>query len=366
MMRRLRYRPDLDGLRAIAVLAVMAYHSAPYLSRFRLRGGFLGVDVFFVLSGYLITSLLLEEQKVNGAIQMRSFYARRALRLVPALVLAFGVGYASVQILGSNLEGYPYGLSVLFAALYVGNWFQPFAGGLGVLGHTWSLAVEEQYYLVWPWVVARGCVNTRRRRRMVVGTASAALIVGVVRWVLYEVGPEQTGFFWTIARADGVLWGSALAMAISEWPAATRHLFRPVAVAVAAGAIVIVVTLMVSTQHPFVFRGGLAIACVATTVVIGHLVTADRSPVARLLALQPLPAIGRISYGLYLFHLPVSLALHGVPAKRTGIISVVAMFAVTFLLAALSYVFLESRALRLKARFTVLESRRVSGVEGGA
>ncbi|HLY66186.1 MAG TPA: acyltransferase, partial [Chloroflexota bacterium] len=185
----LGYRPALDGIRGAAVLAVMLFHfGAPFD-----QGGFLGVDAFFVLSGFLITSLLVEEWARNAGISFRGFYLRRALRLLPALlVMLLGAGAVAATIAPPEMrEGTWRGIAVTL--LYVANWQKVFSDqSVGVLGHTWSLSIEEQFYILWPPLL---CLLLRRRlslRWLTAIAAALAVTSAATRAVLMLRGAATT------------------------------------------------------------------------------------------------------------------------------------------------------------------------------
>src|SRR5918992_2342578 len=226
----LPYAPGLDGLRALAVIAVLLYHAE--LSW--LPGGFLGVEVFFVISGYLITALLLTEWWQHGRVDLKRFWIRRARRLLPALylLLAVTLAYAVLFLPGevAGLRG-----DVIAALGYVTNWYlvlgnESYFEAIGrpsLLKHLWSLAVEEQFYLLWPPVLALGlgvgATRWRERRVLLValaGAAASALLMAL----LYrpEVDPSRI-YFGTDTRATGLLIGAALAFAWTPWPSAQRE-----------------------------------------------------------------------------------------------------------------------------------------------
>jgi peptidoglycan/LPS O-acetylase OafA/YrhL len=328
-----RYLPGLDGLRALAVAVVVAYH----LGLGWAGGGLLGVGVFFTLSGYLITDILVGQWRSAGAINLKKFWIRRARRLLPALftVLAFVALWVTV--------GYPGELSMVrgdtvAAALYVSNWwyiaqnasyFSRF-GPPSPITHLWSLAVEEQFYLIWPWVVVAGCIFGRRvatkmaEGRMPTDMAEArqfpqarwagiivTLLVAVVSFVALEAafhqGADPTrAYEGTDTRAGGLLVGAALAIA---WP--TRRMVRrancPLLLDVAgmAGLAVIGVMIWQTTEYSaFMFRGGMVVLSVATAVVIAAVVH-PHSRVGRALGIGPLRWLGVWSYGIYLWHYPL-------------------------------------------------------------
>src|SRR3712207_86026 len=219
-----RYMPGLDGLRAIAVIAVVAYHLDPAWA----PGGLLGVGVFFTLSGYLITDLLLGQRAVTGSLQLGQFWLRRARRLLPALFLMIAVVVAWVTLLDPSrlpaLRG-----DVLAATFYVSNWWNIireasyFArfGPPPPLDHLWSLAVEEQFYLIWPWFLWLGLRLTRGRPGLFVTiltglTLAGAALSTAAMWILYQPGVDPTRVYeGTDTRAAGLLIGAALAVV---WP----------------------------------------------------------------------------------------------------------------------------------------------------
>src|ERR671913_366524 len=231
---RLSYSPGLDGLRALAVMAVLLYHA----DLGWIPGGFLGVEVFFVISGYLITALLLSERRHEGSIDLKNFWLRRARRLLPALyvllvvTLAFAVVFLPGEVVG--LRG-----DVLAAFGYVTNWFLIFGqesyfeavGRPSVLQHLWSLAVEEQFYLIWPIVLAVGLgigATRLRRRRVLIVTLAGAAASAVAMALLYAPGVDPSRIYYgTDTRATGLLVGAALAFLWSPGeksrPAETRR-----------------------------------------------------------------------------------------------------------------------------------------------
>jgi peptidoglycan/LPS O-acetylase OafA/YrhL len=331
------YVPALDGLRAGAVVAVMAYHGGVPGA----QGGFLGVDVFFVLSGFLITSLLLAEDAATGRIDLARFWARRARRLLPALLLMLGAvaAYAAfVAAPGDRLDIRRAGLATLG---YVANWAQAF-GGQGYFArlaapspllHTWSLAIEEQFYLVWPLVVT-GLLWCGRRRRsgrdllplLGVALVGAAASAGAMA-LLYRAGAGTNRVYYgTDTRAQDLLVGAALAVIMAavhrrRWESGGRSgahtATAPItAVGTAAAAAVVAAVVTASGSSGWLYRGGYLAVAGATALVLACVTLAPTGALARGLALRPLPGVGRISYGLYLWHWPVYLILDG---ARTGL-----------------------------------------------
>jgi peptidoglycan/LPS O-acetylase OafA/YrhL len=346
-----RYMPGLDGLRAIAVLAVIAFHEqfgwAP--------GGLLGVAVFFTLSGYLITDLLLGEWVADGRVRLRDFWLRRARRLLPALFVMLTVVTVWVTIADRSrlpsLRG-----PVAAAAAYVSNWYlivanQSYFARFAPpqpLDHLWSLAVEEQFYLLWPWLLLLGLICLRKLGRtsvnwLIVPTLALAAASAAAMVLLYQPGLDPTRVYeGTDTRACGLLVGAALAMA---WPSRGREATKPwvrvtVDVAGFAGLLVIGVMIWRLGQYsPFAYRGGLVLLSFATAAVLAAAALGD-GLLGRVLGWGPLRWVGVRSYGIYLWHFPV-IVLTSPANAGEDVPRAVPQIAATVILAALSWRFVE-------------------------
>jgi peptidoglycan/LPS O-acetylase OafA/YrhL len=356
----LPYLPGLDGLRALAVIAVLLYHSGlPWFP-----GGFLGVEVFFVISGYLITALLLAQWRQSGRVDVKAFWLGRARRLLPALYLVLAVTLAYAVVF---LPGEVAGLraDVLAALGYVTNWYlvvghESYFEAIGrpsLLKHLWSLAVEEQFYLVWPLVLAfvmsAGAAVMRLPRAMCItlvgATASTLLMAALYR---PEVDPSRV-YFGTDTRATGLLVGAALALAWIPGQGLVRGRDLPDGARLHSiqywGRLrrrwgwTAPLCLRLGEFDPLLYRGGLASVALATAVVIAASAHPHARLGAALLGRQPLRWIGQRSYGIYLWHWPVIMVTRpqlDVPLEGWPLL--VLRLALTVLFAELSYRYVET------------------------
>jgi peptidoglycan/LPS O-acetylase OafA/YrhL len=330
----------LDGLRAVAVLSVVIHHAWGAA----LPGGWVGVDVFFVLSGHLITSLLVAEHASTGRISVSRFYLRRALRLLPALALALPLGVGLAAIARPDLATATVH-EALAAAAYVANWWVALGGDpqTGLLSHTWSLSVEEQFYVVWPLALC-ALLALGGRRLSLWATVGAVALVVVQRHMIAGVGTN----FRTDTRADSLLVGCAIAL-LAAGCQLHRVPLRAVRLHAAVGtAVVLLTAALVGNAAALPAEGLTIVACAAGAIVVAIAVRPLELP-SRLLAWRPLAALGRRSYGVYLFHFPL---VAGVIVPRLGPGPVAAAVAVagSTLIACASYRYLEAPFLRLKVR----------------
>lgn len=296
------YVPELDGLRTLAIIAVFGIHLSV------LGGGFIGVGVFFCISGYLIGSLLLGEKSATGSVGLRSFYLRRMARLYPALIVAMLVVAAPVYVLRAPGDSLPVLFAAVLSLTYSANLFSSVSGiWLFAMNPTWTLAQEEQFYLLAPWLIRRGRRPRFRRTARLLAMAAVCVVSG--RFVASLLIPQAYRFIYEnpILNLDGMLLGLALAFAAAGAgvPGWLRGFAKSRVGAVLALLAVLLVTVF-STDIGWRWSAGLTVASAATVVLIIHVSTAD-SILSKVLRSLPARWIGQRSYGLYLFHYPLVL-----------------------------------------------------------
>jgi len=318
--RDARYVPALDGLRAFAVLAVIAYHMKANWA----PGGLLGVTMFFVLSGYLITGLLLKEYDKSGTISLSNFWLRRVRRIIPAVVFAV-LGTGLLCVLFDHALLTKMRPDVIPTLLFVNNWWQIFhnvsyfaaLGEPSPLTHYWSLAIEEQFYVIWP-VALLICLKFGVRKDLLFkGTIVLAVISALEMIILFDPSQDPSRVYYgTDTRAFSLLIGSALAFA---WPYQSlteergndltpngRLVFNLVGVAAIVGLIIMIA--LTNGFAPFIYRGGLLICSLLTAVAIAVMVH-PISWIGRFFQLRPLVWVGKCSYSMYLWHYPIILVM---------------------------------------------------------
>jgi len=340
---RVPYLPGLDGLRAIAVVAVMVWHA----NHSWLQGGFLGVEVFFVISGYLITLLLISEKERTGRVRIGQFWLRRARRLLPALFTMMSALAIYMALFRPRPMGNTRG-DLLGGTFYVANWFQIWVGqayaaaeDFAPLKHLWSLAVEEQFYLVWPLVMMVLLKRSGDRLpRLAMWLLGTSLFIALVTALLYVGGEAVRGtactsadsngylqvfgrcvnvnealYLSTFSRAGGLMLGAAFAMvwrpvAVMRGPLRRRGRRVDVVALVGLAGLWLLMTRVelfsefTAQYDSQLFRGGFLLTGLCTIAIIAA-ATHRRSWLGRLLGIRPLNWVGTRSYGLYLYHWPI-------------------------------------------------------------
>ncbi|MEI8051045.1 MAG: acyltransferase family protein [Actinomycetes bacterium] len=346
--------PGLDGIRAIAVIAVLLFHAGvPWV-----RGGLLGVDVFFVLSGFLVTTILIDEWWRSGTIKFLAFYERRARRLLPGLMVLMVMVVAFIAFIAQpNLVASIRG-DALATVSYVANWRFIFSGQdyfvhygpPSPLLHTWSLAVEEQFYVVWPAAALLALRRGGRRSLALLSIGVLLLSCLVTLWLAHHGASSSRTYYGTDVRAQQVMVGALLAAWlpwIRSWRRSQSMSGRTSASSVLAaggvlGSLIVIVGFhSIDGSGPFLPNGGYLLIAVATAAIILAVVDLPRSPLGQLLGTDTLGYLGRISYGLYLYHFPVYLLIDG---QRTGLSGTALLFVrlgLTLGVSALSYSLIE-------------------------
>jgi peptidoglycan/LPS O-acetylase OafA/YrhL len=352
---RLGYRRWLDGLRGLALLMILAFHLH------LLPGGSLGVDIFFVLSGFLITALLLQEWQQRGAISLPAFYLRRGLRLLPAflallLVLTFFSFWAQ-----SADEARARRSELIVAACYVANWPTLHQTPMPFLGHTWSLSVEEQFYLLWPLLLCFMLWRQYSRRQVLLMVCAGILASLSLRIVLYDqirgAGAAKSSIVMRLymgsdTRADALLVGCLVAL-LASWnllPRSPRFLSWFGLASLISVVSLCYLSVYRCLDHSQYYHGLFTAVAFMVGTIIVRLLSGPSKLGSLLLESSPLVSIGRLSYGIYLYHMPIISWLGdeglgwGHPGKTLLVIGLTAAAAV------FSYYCIERPCLRLKDR----------------
>jgi peptidoglycan/LPS O-acetylase OafA/YrhL len=369
----LAYIPALDGIRGIAIIVIMGFHGGVFLT----SGGFYSLDMFFTLSGFLITTLLISEWQRTTTIRLGAFWARRARRLLPALlVMLLGVALYAAFLIPPDTYTHlrSDGISTLF---YFANWHFIGLGSnyfgqtalASPLTHTWSLAVEEQFYLIWPLVVLAVFKLWKSTRVLLCICVVGALASAAEMALLYSSTDVNRVYYGTDTRAQSLLIGAALAVSLSLWsehrrasskvrtggsrrgtrlggdPAWAARTVRgrtallAVGLIGAGGSVALWVT--ISYNNPWAFRGGFFLASLGTAAMLLSVVCSQRSLLSTCLSFSPLRYVGRISYGLYLWHIPLFLYLDNARTGLTGYALFAVRVAATLLVATGSFYLIE-------------------------
>jgi peptidoglycan/LPS O-acetylase OafA/YrhL len=318
----LGYHPSLDGLRAIAVASVLVFHASLWDDRLHWGGGWVGVDMFFVISGFLITRLLLAEFERHGRISLKHFYVRRALRLYPLIVVALVAALVLHLWLSPTSTLRPRGIGLVGIGFYFVNWVivhQQSNRSMGIFSHLWTLSIEEQFYLLWP-VILIGLLlaGVRRRGVMLVTGLGAVAVAGYryrVEWDGARYGTNNpfayglrshahtTWYYSSFTHTDGLLIGSFLAALLSF-----RHVPSGRRVPLLVGVTAVVALVVdgaiayragLQADPPWLAYWGLALFNVLVAVLVAHLLLTPKGRLPTVLALAPIVWIGRRSYCIY-------------------------------------------------------------------
>lgn len=361
-----RYMPGMDGLRAIAVFGVILYHlNIPWF-----QGGFSGVTVFFVLSGYLITDILIDEWNKNIKINYFRFMIRRFLRLAPALLSMIFI--VTLMVIFTNHPTFEKLRSdFLPSLLYVTNWWYIFHevsyfdnfGPASPLTHIWSLAIEEQFYLIWPLLVILGFTFIKRKRFRVLAILGGVVISAWLMALLYAPGEDPSRVYYgTDTRAFSLLLGAVLACV---WPSQRlsktlpRHPRWVLEIVGISGLLLLIIMFMVTSEFDsFHYQGGMLLLSVIATIVTAALAH-PASMLTKWLSVKPLRWIGVRSYGIYLWHYPIIILT--TPIINTDGINgwrITLQIAATLIISALSYHFVETPIRKGQIKFKITSFKR--------
>ncbi|MFI5505478.1 O-acetyltransferase OatA [Corynebacterium kutscheri] len=352
--KRIRRVAEIDGMRGLAVLSVVIYHFWPQIA----PGGFLGVDVFFVLSGFLITSLLIRERVATGGIGLKNFWVRRARRILPVAVTVLLVGTCLTAAIGGDMA---VGLKLQFFStlLFVNNWAQIASShsyfadtDVQIFAHYWSLSVEEQFYVFWPLIVVAICLFAHRLwpQTLLIFAVVAAVLSAVAMAVLYvpETDPTRV-YYGTDTHAFGLLIGAALALTITSrdpyardsFPITTslRYLSIPFGIVVLTG--LLAAFFLIEDTSAVAYRGGIVVSSLLTAVTL-YCVLCEVGPLNWLFRMPVMRWLGDHSFSLYLWHWPVIVfirsLLSGVHPLVQGILATI----ISLALSMLSYRYIEN------------------------
>ncbi|MDO3634352.1 acyltransferase family protein [Mycolicibacterium arseniciresistens] len=341
---RAGYRPDIEGLRAVAIILVLLAHAGVS----RLEGGYVGVDVFFVISGFLITQMLVREVRSTGRLRVRRFYARRARRLLPASAVTLVASALLAWLFLPQNRWVNTAYDIMFSAVYAINWrfaeesvnYMRADAAPSIVQHFWSLAVEEQFYILWPCLLIAAAFFARlAHRRSLNGAMLCALaLVGLpsLAWSIYytETSPDRAYFVSTTR-----VWELALGAAVAILAVNGRNLPRGLAVLAGWAGIAAIVAagVLFTTETPFPGYWALVPTLGTAAVIVAGLSAEGRrtGSVGWILSTGPMETVGRLSYSLYLCHWPiivVATAALGTLDTVTGLIAVSAAFIPAYLL----------------------------------
>ena len=356
MSKKTKYLPSIDSLRAIAVIAVIIYHiDANYLP-----GGFLGVDLFFVLSGYLISSLIIKEYKSTGTVNLYNFYVRRARRLLPAVYFMITVVLIIITLFNGVLLKKSY-LDALFGYIYSSNWWYIFHkldyfdsfGSQSPFKHLWSLAIEEQFYMFFPLIFLifnrkskSNNSNSKLNRNFIYVVLSLILVSLIAHILLFDINNINRIYFGTDTRAFSLLVGvvGAILYPMDRLSERTTKKDNMIYSIVSLVSILVLIGIMINTSeyNTWLYRGGFLLVAIIGLIII---ISSGRQYtfMSKLLSFKPFVFIGKISYSLYLWHFPILVVT--TPVSEIGnpnLFYVTLRIVLIFLVATGSYMFVET------------------------
>ncbi|MGE0882716.1 MAG: acyltransferase family protein [Blastocatellales bacterium] len=349
---KLGYRPELDGIRGISILLVLAHHLSPS----HLWGGFLGVDIFFVLSGFLITTLLIQEWQECGEISLKNFYMRRFLRLMPALFLMLLSVCGFIWLFQDSAKASAAFCGAGFTLAYISNWIQALHPNypMGPFGITWSLSIEEQFYLFWPMLLLMFLRLVKSQRMLIILLVIGIVTVTVNKVILWNTEGVSSWrlYYGTDTRADALLIGCLVSLLLIIGMIHQRSNFEKYFKSGAAISLAFMLAIIFTVKNDdrFLYVGGGTLIELMLSVMLVVVLLWPPKQVLTVLRFPALRWFGQISYGLYLWHWPIFVIFN----PKRGIQSApyrLAAAALAIALSALSYYLIEKPALKLKRRF---------------
>jgi peptidoglycan/LPS O-acetylase OafA/YrhL len=354
---KLGFVPALNGLRGVAILIVLGNHIPLRKYASLLPGGYVGVDIFFVLSAFLITTLLVQEFNRRGSISLRNFYFRRVLRLGPALIAMLIVICTLSFVLFDRVRAEQNCVHALIALCYASNWVKALTqDGLGIVAQTWSLSVEEQFYIVWPFLVLMLLRATGKSSHVIIAAAALALLSWLDGIYLALKGATFTRFcFGLDSRLDRLMIGCILGVLLTSgcMTEETKRIFQKLLVILAPLSLICLVAFSISGNvlgQGLFYYGFVIIALLAAVLILDVMIN-QQSILKRFLEMKGLVWIGSISYGLYLWHWPIFYVMTYIYHCSGRTVMLVGT-PLAFLIAVLSYYGMEIRILEFKNRFT--------------
>lgn len=355
---KIKYIPGFDGMRGMAILLVMLFHTGiPYF-----KGGFIGVDIFFVLSGFLITSLLIKEQASTGRINLKHFYLRRVLRLAPALLLLLLTVAISGIALGLKGSSSTDLSSVLITLFYSANWVRAFnLHPMGILAHTWSLSIEEQFYMLWPLFVIMLLKLVKSKKEIFNIVFTLSILSWLLRIYLTQSGfPAERIYNGLDTRADGLLIGCLAAIMHNSplqenwFSFGTKRYILLKNLAFAGFTFPFIILFNISWRNVNMFYWINFLVEIFTAALILHVISNKKSLIKKLLTFKPLIWTGSISYGIYLWHDPVYEVMRSYGFSKLSILVLGSI--ITFAIATASYYIMEKPVLSLKKKLQAKSS----------
>jgi len=349
---KMRYIPEFDGLRGVAILGVILFHAgAPFL-----KGGFIGVDIFFVLSGFLITSFLIKEFDKYDSINIKNFYVRRILRLIPALLfLLITYCFISFLLLSGEAAKKNY-IDALISFFYLSNWARAFSiHPPDFLGHTWSLSIEEQFYMIWPIILLTMLRFRIKRHYIAIITSSIALLAWMLRIYLSVNSASAERIYNGLdTRADALMIGCTIGIAIYSGliNENAKKTIEKLLISLCPISIfcLSMLSIVARWDSPWMSYLGFTIVEIMSSILVFDILINEQSVIRKFLLNVGFVWIGKISYSLYLWHYPIYRTMKAM--KYDGFTTFIVGTILTFIMSMFSYYVIEKPILKFKTSFS--------------